>query len=310
MKILARTKLKDEPYVVIIGDTPEDNLRNDAKDSYKPPNILESIKFTNPQYALEDEEWFYIELVDTDKKEEMLGGYIEASRSMASINQIRGDCYSKVDCIFGVDGCDILFTKITPSFVIKNKFIIEIESIIEIGPIKKLDLKQAQIRSQAAGIEFNPSKIDAFYKGDENKLYFRSFRTVNSLFPGINEYYRDASEEEVRKFLELDIFEVDKSITPDKINSGIVKRIAAITDDPEIGLYDNSNNCKKKTIDVVNSIEKGALGVEVQNDKILLKRPADVRVVCDILLGNIYRSPITDDMRRTSGNIRIEGANN
>lgn len=211
MKILARTKLKDEPYVGIIGDTPEDNLRNDAKDSYKPPNILESIKFTNPQYALEDEEWFYIELVDTDKKEEMLGGYIDASKSMASINQIRGDCYSEVDCIFGVDGYNILFTKITPSFVIKNKF------IIEIGPIKKLDLKQAQIRSQAAGIEFNPSKIDAFYKGDENKLYFRSFRTVNSLFSGINEYYRDASEQEVRKFLELDIFEVDKSITPDKI---------------------------------------------------------------------------------------------
>ena len=304
MKILARTKLKDEPYVVIIGDTSEDDLRNDAKDSYRPPNILESIAFTNPQYALEDGEWFYIELVDTDKKEEMLGGYIKASRSMASINQIRSDYYSEVDCIFGVNGCDILFTKITPSFVIKNKF------IIEIGPIKKGALRQAQIRSQAAGIDFNPSKIDAFYKADKNRLYFRSFRTVNSLFSGMNEYYRSASEEEVRKFLELDIFEVDESITPNKINSSIVKRIAAITDDPEIGLYDdNSNNCKKKVIDVVNSIEKGALRVEIQNGKILLKRPTDVRVVCDILLGNIYRSPITDDMRRTSGNIRIEGAN-
>lgn len=302
MKILARTKIKDEPYVVIIGDTPEDNSRNDAKDSYRSPKYT-GIAFTNPWYTLEDEEWFYIELTDTDKKEEMLGGYIKVSRSMASINQIRSDSYSEVDCVFGVDGYDILFTKITPSFIIKNKF------VIEIGPFKSSG-KQAQIKRQVAGIEFDPSKIDAFYKGDENKLYFRSFRTINSLFPGISEYYRSASEDEVERFLKLDIFEVDESITLNKINSSIVKRIAAITDDPEIGLYnDNSNNCKKKTIDVVNSIEKGALGVEMKNGKILLKRPADVRVVCDILLGNIYRSPITDDMRRTSGNIRIKGVN-
>lgn len=294
MKIFARTKFKDEPFVTVIGDTKDENAKNDAQGQYTTPNVPFETEFKMPWYNLDDGEWFFIEPRE-DNKEALLGEYLSASESMSSLNPIKSEYYDLVDCIFGVEGNKIVFTKITPSYVIKNQYVIE---ALGVG-----DLKQPQIKKRVKAIEFNPSKVDAYYNGDNNRLYFRRYNTVNSLFPGISEYYRDANENEIQNFLDLELFDTDENISPSKINSHTAKRIATIADDKDID--PDNETFKENALSFVKTVGKKTLGIEVINKKIKLQENKDVRTVCDVLLGNIYVSPITNDSRRTTGNIKL-----
>ena len=75
---------------------------------------------------------------------------------------------------------------------------------------------EPQLRTDNQLVVIN-QKPDAVYHLTENKLYFKSIPTVKPLFPGIEELYKEATNEEVEAFLQLDFIQLCEGFTADKV---------------------------------------------------------------------------------------------
>ena len=67
---------------------------------------------------------------------------------------------------------------------------------------------------------------DAIYKKDEDNLYFKKLTSVTSIFKGIEELYKEATQEETESFLENDFIKLDDNYSADKVKTANRKRIA------------------------------------------------------------------------------------
>ena len=295
MKLFARLGDKDATSVAIVGDSDRELKENDISKYYREPAIPFPTKFS-PFHTLDDGEWFYVPLTQDDRQE-LIGSYLSTVESPSAVNTILQEQYDLVNCLYGYDGKKIIFTKITPRYIIKNKIFI----------FPSVDLKQAYIDKRSRAIDFDPSKVDAYYDG-EDRLYFRNYNTVNSLFSGLSKFYRDAGEEEIQNFLDLDMFDVDKEkVNSNTIKGSTVKKIATLIDedDTEDGVRLASKECAQQCMGVISEFGEEELGVNISNERIVLSEPKHVTVACDILLGNYFVSPINNTKRRTSGSVRI-----
>ena len=295
MKLFARLADKEATSVAVLGDSKAEIADNDISDYYREPAIPFPTQFS-PFHTLEDGEWFYVNLSEDDKRE-LLGAYLDVSESPSSVNPILQDQYDLVNCLYGYDGERIIFTKITPKYIIKNKIFI----------LQSNDLKQAHIQKRSRAIDFDPSKVDAYYDGG-SRLYFRNYNTVNSLFTGLSKFYRDAGEKEIQDFLDLEMFDVDvEKVNPHTIKGNTVKKIATLIDEDgsEDGVSLTSDSSAQRCLDVIADFGEESLGISVIENKIVLCEPKHVTVACDILLGNYFVSPINNTKRRTSGSVKI-----
>lgn len=67
---------------------------------------------------------------------------------------------------------------------------------------------------------------DAIYVKDEDCLYFKKLETVAPIFKGIDELYREATDEETKHFLENDFIELKNDFNFESVKKSNRKRIA------------------------------------------------------------------------------------
>lgn len=71
---------------------------------------------------------------------------------------------------------------------------------------------------------------DGIYVKDEDVLYFRKLQTIAPIFKGIEELYKEATQEETEQFLTNDFIKLDNSYNADKVKKMNRKRIAMAMD--------------------------------------------------------------------------------
>lgn len=71
---------------------------------------------------------------------------------------------------------------------------------------------------------------DGIYVKDEDVLYFRKLQTIAPIFKGIEDLYKEATQEETELFLTNDFIELDNSYNADKVKKMNRKRIAMAMD--------------------------------------------------------------------------------
>ena len=159
----------------------------------------------------------------------MISEYSDKFLNTASLNDVNRDEFSKIDLIFRkVDIDGLVFQKITQSKRMVEKSILR--WIPNIGRPERTIIEN--------GIELK-SEIDAYFDGND-KLYFKSFKTIRSLFNGIDDYYRIASQAEVDEFKE---FKLVHFVSDFEIKANNLKMLAVLKD------YDiNLDNIKIKRI--------------------------------------------------------------
>lgn len=208
-------------FLVKVGRTYRklDNT-DDISELVAPEIDSENSREFDPEIKLEHEEWFYIEI--DDKHMSMVKEYEDKFLNTAGLNDVNEEEFSKIDLIFRkVENDGLVFQKITQSKRLVDKSIL------------KLRHRRAERTIIENGIELK-SENDAYYDGN-NKLYFRSFRTIHSLFKGIDDYYRIASLAEVDELKRIDLV----SFSDFEIKSNNLKMVAILKDD-EINLSDTS----------------------------------------------------------------------
>lgn len=67
---------------------------------------------------------------------------------------------------------------------------------------------------------------DAIYIKNDDILYFKKLNAITAIFKGIDELYKEATQEETESFLENDFIKLDDNYTADKVKTANRKRIA------------------------------------------------------------------------------------
>ena len=240
-----------------------------------------SIEF-NPEPRLETDDWFYIEI--DDEHMSMIKEYEDKFLNTAGLNDVNEAEFSKIDLIFRkVDNDGLVFQKITQSKRLVDKSIL------------KWRYRRAERTIIEKGIELK-SENDAYFDGN-NKLYFRSFRTIHSLFKGIDDYYRIASLAEVDEFKE---FNLVSFVSDFKIKTNNLKMLAILKDD-EIDL---SNTTIISTL--LTSYEQyPEQDFKVLEGKFIIDTNKQLTSFLKLALGRLYTNPITKHKMEASSARRL-----
>lgn len=164
----------------------------------------------NPDTLLEDDTWFYID--DFTSLSYCLD-ILRRPISTANYNDLTSKEIKDLHFMLIEDNDYIFIQKVTPSLIMKNKFIYLSE--------------KHQIVDKPKMILFK-SYPDAIFDRNQNKLFFKKIETLNSIFIGIEELFREATDEEVEVFLENGFIEFSEGYATNNIKSNNRKRILLI----------------------------------------------------------------------------------
>lgn len=161
-----------------------------------------------PSYKLDEGDWFRIEqfsqqpfCIDLLKK-----SFVSADHNDISKSQYADIAYL---CIF--QGENYFFQKVTPSLYLTRK-------TLRFGEKVKLEKNNYQLV-----IKELP---DAIYVKSTDTLIFRNLATISSIFKGIDQLYREATNQEVTDFLKQPFIRVFGEYGVDKVSKPNRKIIA------------------------------------------------------------------------------------
>lgn len=248
---------------------------DDISELVAPEIAPENSREFNPEIKLEHEDWFYIEIDDDHRT--MISEYSDQFSNTVSLNDVDESEFSKIDLIFQkCENDDLVFQKITKSKRMVEKSILR--WIPNIGKPERTIIEN--------GIELK-SEIDAYFDGND-KLYFKNFRTIRSLFKGIDDYYRIASQEEVDEFKK---FNLVSFVSDFKIKTNNLKMLAVLKD-YEIDLDDIT--VKNTLLRTYNQYPSQDFELD-DNQNFIIDSNRKLTSFLKLALGRLYTNPITKD---------------
>ena len=261
-------------FLVKVGRTYRKLENSDDISELVAPDIdpENSIEF-NPELRLETEDWFYIEI--DDEHMSMIKEYEDKFLNTAGLNDVSEEEFSKIDLIFcKVDNDGLVLQKITKSKRLVDKSILK----------WRYSSRRAERTIIENGIELK-SENDAYFDGND-KLYFKNFRTIRSLFKGIDDYYRIASLAEVDEFKE---FNLVSFVSDFKIKTNNLKMLAVLKD-YDIDLDDIA--VKSTLLRTYSQYPSQEFELD-DNQNFIIDSNRKLTCFLKLALGRLYTNPIT-----------------
>lgn len=196
--LLAKTKGRNGDFFKVISN----------RLIFDMPDDLNNTVEYNSDYKLEDDEWFAItEFSEKDYCIEFLTRRFIA----ADYNQIARAEYTNIDYLVAYQTGVYCFQKLSSSQIIRRKYF----SISE----------QPDLIADSPIIVINQVP-DAIYVKDDDILYFKRLTSITTIFKGIYELYKEATQEETEEFLQNNFINLDEDFTADSVKKANRKRIA------------------------------------------------------------------------------------
>ena len=225
----------------------------------------------DPEIKLEHDEWFYVEIDDSHMS--MVKEYEDKFLNTVGLNDVNEAEFSKIDLIFRkVKNDGLVFQKITQSKRLVDKSIL------------KLRHRRAERTIIENGIELK-SENDAYFDGND-KLYFKNFRTISSLFKGLDDYYRIASQAEVDEFKEFNLVRFVKEF---KIKTNNLKMLAVLKD---YGIDLNDITVKSTLLRTYSQYPNQEFELD-DNQNFIIDSNRKLTCLLKLALGRLYTNPIT-----------------
>lgn len=201
--LLAKKTGRNGEYVKMISDEDIFNLPDDLDNPHEYDN----------DYKLEDDEWFGIaNFSETNFCIDLLTEDFNSTE----YNQIALADYNRLNYLCSYqDDQYYYFQKLSRSQTIRRKwFAISNEPKIQNdNPI--IILKELP---------------DAIYNSEEDILYFKKLTSITTIFPGIGNLYREATQEDTEQFLENEFINLTDEYDASKVKKANRKRIAMAMD--------------------------------------------------------------------------------
>lgn len=246
---------------------------DDISELVAPEIDPENSREFDPEIKLEHEEWFYIEI--DDEHMSMVKEYEDKFLNTAGLNDVNEEEFSRIDLIFRkVENDGLVFQKITKSKRMVDKSILKWWG----------NLRRAERTIIENGIELK-SENDAYFDGND-KLYFKNFRTIRSLFKGIDDYYRIASQAEVDEFKE---FNLVSFVSDFKIKTNNLKMLAVLKD---YGIDLNDVVVKSTLLRTYSQYPNQEFELD-DNQNFIIDSNRKLTCLLKLALGRLYTNPIT-----------------
>ena len=238
-------KSRKEPILKLISDTEAFERIDLRKISLIPYDA---------GHNLDEDSWFQI---NEFSKQKYFPEYLQEFISQ-SYNDIKKEQFSDIKYIFSHQEEDFYFQRITNRQYVSRKGFWWFGDAAELVKLENALLINDQ--------------PDAIYLKTKDSLIFKRIEPLFNIFSGIETLYKEATEDEVRDFLNKDFFV--SSIEQKDINNSNRKRIAAIL----IKLEEMSDSDKDKIIDYI----KGycpELKTEDSTGKLIINNNDDIKMV-------------------------------
>lgn len=202
--VLAKVKkLKPIPYGKLISNE----------------TLFESIDLTtislidfSPDHKLDDDSWFQIE---DFSKTKFCPSEVIPDLDVKDLTQLSAGHFDNIQALVSVQEDDLYFQKVTASNFIKKKTIYLGES--------------AQVEEGRNRLVIK-TKPDAIYYKSKDTFIFRDLSSISSLFPGITEIYKEATDEDVANFLKSDFINLSEQYDKTRVSIPNRKRLALVVD--------------------------------------------------------------------------------
>lgn len=195
--LLAKTKGRNGDFFIVISNRQIFDMHDDLN------NAVEY----NSDYKLEDDEWFAV--TEFSEKEYCIE-FLTTRFISTDYNQLARAEYTNVEYLVAYQTGVYCFQKLSSSQIIRKKYF----SISD-----QPDLVDSPI------IVINQVP-DAIYVKDDDTLYFKRLPAITTIFKGIYELYKEATQEETEEFLQNDFINLDEDFTADSVKKANRKRIA------------------------------------------------------------------------------------
>lgn len=163
----------------------------------------------NPRALLEEDAWFYVE---NTKSQPYAIDLFEKEYRSVDFDQLNKKEFEKIDFLFVYSNGCIFFQKITKARLAAKK------KVIYLGEQYKYKSNQQDIV-----IKDLP---DAIYDQKSDRLYFKKLEAITGIFKGIDQLYREATDDEVDDFLNNDFITLKGNYGVSEIKTANRKRIA------------------------------------------------------------------------------------
>lgn len=186
--------------------------------------------------------------------------------------------FSKIAYVFSVQAGDFYFQKITPGLFIKRKTLVFGDT--------------AQLEDSENRLVVNPSP-DAVYFKDSDTLIFRKLATISSIFTGIDELYKEATNEEVGKFLDESFIELSNDYDMNKVSKPNRKRIGLAM----ATLQAMSADDKTNVLGYISGYCEQKLTFDQQNQKFEISTDDELKLLLYGIEQRFYTTPFGQEKR-------------
>lgn len=162
----------------------------------------------NPDYNLDEDAWFK---VDGFSQKAFCLDFLKDNFDSKDFDDLKKDQFSKIAYIFSMQGNDFYFQKISPSLFICKRF-------IAFGEVAKIEGGDNRLIIN--------NQPDAIYFKDLDTLVFRSLPSISGIFKGIDELYKEATNDEVGEFLGESFISLGAGFGVQSVSKPNRKRIA------------------------------------------------------------------------------------
>lgn len=177
---------------------------------FMPPTISEGSKIQYaPGILLEEDEWFY---VSNASQQNYSIDILSADFSSLDFRGVERKDFVRIDFLFVISGTHIFFQNVTKTKLISKR------CIFAIG-------EEFQYQDDRNEITINDSP-DAIYDMETDTLYFKRLESLTGIFRGIEQLYREATEEEIEEFLGNDFIALKGGYSACSVKTANRKRIA------------------------------------------------------------------------------------
>lgn len=255
-----------------------------GKEIYQIPNNLSNCIKYSPEDTIEEDEWFYIEGFSTTTFcIELLKQKFFNSTDYAEINKIEPE---KISYLVAYQEENVfLFQRVYVSSMLNKKKFIHIGDNVE-------------IKESKYGIIINDIP-DAIYMKNEDCLYFKKLETIAPIFKGIDELYREATDEETGEFLKSGFICLKNAFNIKSVKKSNRKRIALAA---KI-LNDFSDEQKRDVFQYTSSYYPN---LKFDGDKFEIKDENDLKNLLYGIEQRLYTTPVTQEKRCASAVRLIE----
>ena len=210
-------RAKGRQLTDVRGDQYRKMVSGDSSDSHGPiefpyaskAELVESAFSYEPDSSLSDGGWYVIPEFSTRS---FANDVIRGREDSVDYPSLARQEYGQINYLFAEQDGVVYFQNVTPALLVRKK------GIISFG-------EDFRYECDANLLTINKFP-DAIYSRKEDVLYFRRLESLTSIFRGISSLYREATESEVRGFLNSSFLTLKEGFNSRKVGKANRKRIA------------------------------------------------------------------------------------